>query len=111
MLLKAGADPAARDAYGTTPLHLACRHSRTGVTKLLLEKGGDVNAANSAGSTALHEAALVGDWPLVRILLSGGANPNVSNRKKESPLDVANAHKRSEVVSVLQNEVPVAKSK
>jgi ankyrin repeat protein len=70
-----------------------------------------VNAQNSAGSTPLHEAALVGDWPLVRMLVSRGANPNVGNRKKETPLDVANAHKRSEVVSVLQNEVPAGKSK
>jgi ankyrin repeat protein len=110
MLLKAGADSAARDAYGTTPLHLACRHSRTGVSKLLLEKGVDVNAQNSAGSTALHEAALVGDWPLVRFLLSRGAKANVSNRNKQTPQDVANAHKRSEVVNVLQNEVTAGKS-
>jgi ankyrin repeat protein len=110
LLLKAGADPAARDAYGTTPLQLACRHSRTGVSKLLLEKGVDVNVQNSAGSTALHEAALVGDWPLVRYLLSRGANPNVSNQKKQTPLDVAVAHKREDVVGVLQNEVPVTKN-
>ncbi|HEV8379938.1 MAG TPA: ankyrin repeat domain-containing protein [Tepidisphaeraceae bacterium] len=108
-LLKAGADPAARDAYGTTPLHLACRDSRTGVSKMLLEKGVDVNVQNSAGATPLHEAALVGDWPLVRFLLSRGANPNLSNRKNQTALDVATAHKRNEVVSVLQHEVPAAK--
>jgi cytohesin len=110
LLLKAGADPAARDAYGTTPLHLACRHSRTGVTKMLLEKGVDVNVQNSAGSTPLHEAALVGDWPLVRFLLSRGGNPSLTNRKNQSALDVATMHRRVDVANVLQNEPPVTKN-
>ena len=69
-----------------------------------------MNVQNMAGSTPLHEAAMVGDWPLVRLLLSRGANPNVSNRNKQTPLDVATAHKRVDVVSVLQNEVPVTKN-
>ena len=110
MLLKAGAEAGARDTYGTTPLHLACRHSRTGVSKLLLDKGTDVNVQNMAGSTPLHEAAMIGDWPLVRVLLARGANPNTTNRRKLTPLDVANAHHRVDVVNVLRNEQPVAKN-
>lgn len=104
LLLDSSADPAARDAYGTTALHLACRRSRTPIAKILMEHGVDVNVHNAAGATPLHEAALVGDWPLVRFLLSKSADPQLANAKGETPLHVATAHRRIEVISVLQGE-------
>ena len=42
---------------GNTPLMLASRHSRPGVTRLLLAARVPVDATNRNGATALHAAA------------------------------------------------------
>jgi ankyrin repeat protein len=51
-LLKAGADPNARDEEGFSALHYICKDDDIGLVRLLLDKGADFGAKNSKGQTA-----------------------------------------------------------
>ncbi len=53
LLLRAGADPNARDENGETPLHVAARAGHLGMVKELIKFGGDANAENLSGYTPL----------------------------------------------------------
>lgn len=81
-----GADLAAPDNYGETPLHSRARHwqGRIGV---LLELGADVSASDSRGNTPLFGAARVGHVQNARLLIEHGADPNARNRAGLTPLE------------------------
>ena len=89
--LDAGADPNARDADGTTPLHRLDGDSDDGagaVALLLLAAGADPNARNNQGQTPLH-AAMTGYFPKLEVivaLLEGGADPNARDQDGDTPL-------------------------
>ncbi|KPM42235.1 hypothetical protein AK830_g4336 [Neonectria ditissima] len=82
LLLNAGADPNATDAFGTTPLQSAAEslHSnKLKIAQLLLRKGADPNAPaglGRGGKTALQAAARSRDVAVVNLLLEKGADPN-----------------------------------
>ena len=86
MLLSAGANVNAKDAWGETLLHAAAATRRCGCIVELLKAGADVNAHNYNGSTPLDQTLLSGlgiarsrvtsaqrAWPL---LLSNGGVSN-----------------------------------
>lgn len=89
LLLKAKADPHARDGRGDTPLITASRmgntqayspqeQSKSGHTlsmQLLINFKADVNACNLLGDSALTLAAFYQDLSAVHILIQAGANP------------------------------------
>lgn len=112
-LLRAGADPDARDDYGVAALHKAVGHGHAEVARRILADGGaDVNvrvgavaasvprsyAAESRGQTALHVACrrkqdgkedgapTLADARLVATLLRYGADPNARDALGETPL-------------------------
>ena len=59
VLLAAGADPNARDAEGSTPLHMAAYASKGKNVQQLLEAGADPLLKNNAGRDAASMARKV----------------------------------------------------
>jgi ankyrin repeat protein len=76
LLLQAGSDVNAADAWGVTPLVLAAHSGFGEMVTVLLEAGADPDAAG-AGFAALHLAILRRDEAVARTLLAHGADPNV----------------------------------
>ena len=115
-LLKAGADPNARDEEGRHLLvkwhhypevfKILLEHGadpnatiteqdrRTALhfttnpssAKVLLEHGADPNARDSSGATPLHGIQGNRDPKMVRVLLEGGADPNAQDSSGNTPL-------------------------
>jgi ankyrin repeat protein len=73
LLIEKGADVAARDVSGETPLHSAALNCHVGAAQLLIANGADVNAKSSSGTTPIFLAAKGDGMDLVRVLLANGA--------------------------------------
>lgn len=56
MMLRAGANPNARDKSGVAPLHRAVRNRSAAAVEALLAGGADPKAPNAAGSTPMRLA-------------------------------------------------------
>ncbi|MFJ8106403.1 ankyrin repeat domain-containing protein [Streptomyces sp. NPDC096132] len=79
-LLRAGADPAAADADGTTPLYAACVQGSADIARSLLAAGAPPDAESAgpgAEGTPLCAAACWGHTETVRVLLAHGADPGL----------------------------------
>jgi ankyrin repeat protein len=113
LLLANGANRAARDTFGATPLEQAAKLHRTEVVeallppgsgsridllteavikghadlvKVLLERGTDANVRNASGATPLHDAALKGQTEVARVLVEHGADVKAKNTFGATPL-------------------------
>jgi len=79
-MLDAGRSPEKPDAFGDSPLALACRFGRVEVARLLLARGADASATLAFDRTALSAAAVhasrTGETELLAVLLDAGADPN-----------------------------------
>jgi ankyrin repeat protein len=75
LLVRAGADVDAADAWGVSAVTLAAHSGFGPIVQFLLDEGADPNAMG-AGFSALHLAVLRRDEPLARVLLAHGADPN-----------------------------------
>ena len=87
-LVARGADLAATDARGNTPLHSRAEswHAKLAV---LLDLGANVHATNAAGATPLHAAARVKNAENARLLIAAGAEVDAKNAEGVTPLAVA----------------------
>ena len=74
LLISRRADPALRNAYGQTPLHLAAERGNLAVVRLLLGAGTSLEAYDQHGTAAIHLAAANGHAATVALLLDMGAN-------------------------------------
>ncbi len=85
LLIGAGADVNAKNAFAVTPLHW-CTNDINKV-RLLVDKGADVNARSKQAMTPLLIAALHdGASPVVKLLLEKGANVSVRGSLNTTPL-------------------------
>jgi hypothetical protein len=84
-LVRHGADLAAPDNYGNTPLHSRAR-SWKGRIKVLLELGADVNQGENMRGTPLHSAAESYNAPSARLLLQHGAHVDAVDHEGRTPL-------------------------
>ena len=81
-LVKMGANPNARAAFGETALMMAAQAGHIDIALALLEAGADFNAADSKGGvTPLFMASQNGHRGIVSLLLAAGADVNTSHRK------------------------------
>lgn len=91
MLLELGADVAAADAKGRTPLHYAAEGACEGAKALraLASAGADVGCADADGNSPLAAAGAAGNRPAVEALLELGADKAARNAGGQTPLDLA----------------------
>ena len=73
VLLDAGADKEATNAWGSRPLHMAAGEGHLEALRLLLKARADM-AAESEHGQALHAAAFGGHVDVVRLLVESGAD-------------------------------------
>jgi len=86
-----GADIAARDVNGRTPLHVASTWSRIETIRALVDSGAHIEARDVNGRTPLHMAALSGTLETVRMLLEAGAHIEAPDSDGLTPLYLASA--------------------
>jgi ankyrin repeat protein len=90
LLLANGADVAATDNKGRTPLHFAVQSSWPSVDSrtidLLLAHGSAIDARDSNDETPLLVAAAEGNMLIIPALLRHGADARAYNRKRATPL-------------------------
>ena len=76
-LIEIGCDPSIPDAFGFTPLHLACLHS-IDIARVLIKHTKNISATSEFGWTPLHIAALwSSDVLLAQLLIQAGADLEV----------------------------------
>ena len=115
LLLANGADIKLENKWRVTPLHRASANGHIDVVTLLLEEIGDinekrayVNAQNGVARTALHDAARLGHLGVVALLLANGAAIEVKDLDGMTPLDLAKANGRPDIVKRLRQQAQQA---
>lgn len=101
-LLESGADLAAKNRRGSTPLHWAI-HDEAKV-RLLLGRGAAINARQVEGRTPLYQAASLGNaTAIVKLLLANGADPQIAAANGRTPLMAAAGRGDVEAMTLLLN--------
>lgn len=75
-LIDYGADLAAKDERGNTPLDYAAAENQLGAISILLSHGADVHSKNNLNWNALMQAAFKGQLAAAEILLKAGSSVN-----------------------------------
>jgi len=109
LLLESGAEVAAVDPAGLTPvLHLTKTRARLdhrAVLELLADHGANLDARNAVGETLLFFYARESDAHTVRWLLEHGADPSVTNKRGATAAAVARHSAVSQVLSAWSGSV------
>jgi ankyrin repeat protein len=107
-LIRKGADPNARGAFGTPPLHWRVRVDDVASVQRLLKAGADPNGVTERGVTPLSIAIGNGNAGMVGVLLKAGANPNRAEPSGETHLMMAaQVGERSVVEQLLKHGAQV----
>lgn len=101
-LISAGADLAATDAKGYTPLILATYHGHGDAARTLLDCGAAIDQPDGGrGNTALMGVAFKGYTALAEQLLEAGADPHALNRAGQSALMFAALFGHGDIATML----------
>ena len=101
-LLDQGADLAALDDDGETPLTAAALAGQTATVKLLVARGADIKGRNKGGFTALHAAAYTGHVGIVEFAIDRGVEiDDQDNKAKITALHAAVERDHLDVVKLL----------
>ncbi|XP_051554075.1 KN motif and ankyrin repeat domain-containing protein 4-like isoform X1 [Myxocyprinus asiaticus] len=88
---------------GQTALHLAVRHGRVPIVRLLLAQGADPNTQDHAGTTPLISACDRGHISMVRILLEkANCDVNLKDKGGRSALSLATQASHTEIANLLK---------
>ena len=99
-LLAHGAGLEARDAVGKTPLWVAAVDGHAEVAAFLVRRGANARTRDGTGASPLHWSR----WPAAAaVLLNAGANVNGRDGAGATPLDVAESLSRREYAAFLQS--------
>jgi ankyrin repeat protein len=99
VLVRAGADPDAKEAEGHTPLY---RASTGEVVRVLLAAGASVDVTSGpTRGTALHQASRRGYFSVAQALLDHGATVDACDAKGQTPLRRAVNCRQIEIVRLL----------
>lgn len=103
LLIDRGADVAAKNDMGMTPLHIAQYGS---IVEVLVRRGADVNARAQNGWTPLHVQAQEGEdtgaLEVMEALLAAGADPNLTDEEGNTPMTFARERDEPEKVELLR---------
>jgi ankyrin len=104
-LLNKRAQANIKDAYGLTPLMVACEGDEDGVevVQMLFDasEGQGLEDRDYCGQTALHIAAREGNTRVAAFLLSKGAHANIKDTDEETPLVSTSSYGPIELVQLL----------
>lgn len=89
LLIRARANPSAKNNDGQTPLHCAVIAGNEMVVNLFIDKGAKLSIATAQGKTPLHLAALWGKDAVVRLILDRGGGVDVVDADERTPLHEA----------------------
>jgi len=101
LLVDAGADVHAADAFGRTPLHWAARANQPMSVQRMISLGADVNAIDCDRETPLHHAVRGRHIRTAAILLDHGADVNARGLYGMTPLHIAADHGHDDLCRLL----------
>jgi ankyrin repeat protein len=103
LLIANGANVAAKNEYGSTPLHNAATKE---IAQLLITNGADINAKINDGSSPLIAAAMKGHKEVAELLIAKGADVNARSEsvlgEGKTALDWAVEQSHTEIAYLLR---------
>jgi cytohesin len=101
-VLRAGADPNAREDAGMTPMMLAAFFGYAGIVEKLINYGARIDTVEQDhNNTALLIAVRKNHATVVRVLLEHGADPNQGHEWGDAPLCRARARATADIAALL----------
>ena len=111
-LLEAGADPRAKDANGSSCLHVACEHGQHDIVQAIVARFGNlpalIDAEDARGRTPLWEAARAGAKDVVSLLLRAGAKRDTPAFSGRLPAEIAAMYGHDDVARLIETYKPPA---